>query len=1327
MAMAVPPGYASPLWPPTGIALAALLMWGRKHWPGIWLGAIANQMLASHDFSGQLTDMMLLSSLIIAAGSTLQAFVASWLVEKWLQPGLPRLDSPHSIFIFFLLSAPIASVIASSIGVTTLVVLNVMPATSALFSWWNWWVGDSLGVLIIAPLLFCLYGKPRELWLTRCRSVALPLVASLLALIMIFIMVFRAEQSRMQLIFDSQAATIDRLLVKYADNIIDSALALRDLYSASSEVQRQEFTIFAQNLLHRHPEIQALEWLPRVTYAELPTFEQSLQNQGFTGFRVTEKGANESLQAVQKRAEYFPVIYIHPMAGNEKAFGFDSYTNSISRAAKEWARSTGKPSATPRMNLIQGNTTEHGILVSIPIYTTKQQLVTAQLSGFVSAVVLPHKIIDIAIQGFDTQLLGISLLDLSAPIAERTLFDKPVISRLGKNYQLNNWQHNFQFADRTWQIVVTPDSSFMIANGSTLPWVTLIGGLFFTSLLCCFLLIISGRTAQVEALIDSRTRELAKANNELDVSVQTARASELMLRTVIESQPESVQLISQDNRLQQINRAGLDMLEADSPEQVQALDLQTLIVAKYHAAVQQLIQRIFRGETGTLEFEMHGLKGTHRWLETHAVPLRDTQGAIVAMLSITRDITQRKHAEEHLKLAARVFNASHEGIFITDARALIIDVNPMFCEITGYSRGEVIGRKPSILRSGKQSTTFYTEMWSSLLSNHYWQGEMWNRKKNGDLFVERLTISALCDGEQAVSYYVGMFSDITQAKQQQQLLESMAHFDPLTQLPNRLLFADRLNQAIAHAKREKCLLAICFLDLDGFKPINDQYGHEAGDKILIAVADRIKTSIREEDSVSRHGGDEFALLLGDLESIEQCEQAIQRIHQAISSPYLIDGHYLTVGVSSGVTLYPLDNTDPDTLLRHADHAMYQAKLAGKNRHHLFDSSQDQQIIDRHKQLREIESAFLANQLCLYYQPKVNIKTGQVIGVEALIRWQHPTSGLIPPLEFLPIIASTELEIRIGNWVLEQAWQQLAAWHQEGLELEVSVNISSYHLLWPGLLQHLESILNVYPSINAKLLQLEILETTAVDDLNGVNLTVQSSRDLLGISIALDDFGTGYSSLTHLRHLSVDTVKIDRSFVRDMLDDPDDYAIVESVISLSQAFHRSVIAEGVENQEQGIVLLLMGCHLLQGYTIARPMPAEAIAAWVRQYQPYAEWQLYASAQLTPEQAVMAILKIDVRQWFLRVKACLYATQQECSWPIMASGKCLFGRWLKQTKPDRYYSLAWLERAERLHQQFHQHANGLRGLVLDKEFAKAQAGCEELDRMQQQILAQLSEFD
>ena len=668
---------------------------------------------------------------------------------------------------------------------------------------------------------------------------------------------------------------------------------------------------------------------------------------------------------------------------------------------------------------------------------------------------------------------------------------------------------------------------------------------------------------------------------------------------------------------------------------------------------------------------------------------------------------------EKLKLSARVFSDTHEGITITDADMNIFEVNPAFCEITGYSRDEVIGKNPRILSSGKQSPEFYQAMWQQIDEKGHWQGEVWNRKKEGELYAELLTISVLKDELDKAVNYVGVFTDITISKKQQEQLSLMAHYDVLTGLPNRALFVDRFTQAIAHSKRTNYQLAVCFLDLDNFKPVNDNYGHEIGDRLLIEVAKRITAHIREEDTVSRQGGDEFALLLNDIESFAQCEQTLQRIHHALAQPFLIDDYPHKITASSGVTLYPHDEGDIDTLLRHADQAMYQAKLEGKHRYHLFNPEHDQRTIQKHHQLDEIEQALANNEFQLYYQPKVNMRTGDVYGAEALIRWIHPEKGLIPPLDFLPLIDSTDLELQLGDWVINQALQQMDSWLAQGIKLEVSVNIASHHLQSDSFFINLEAALARYPAIDSHYFQLEILESSALSDLHAISSIIKTCQDALGINIALDDFGTGYSSLTHLRNLTANTIKIDQSFVRDMLDDPDDYTIIDGVIGLADSFSRNVIAEGVETTEHGLMLLMMGCEDVQGYGISRPMPATDFPEWLSAYTPNQEWLSDGNKVRTDKEKKIRLYRLTGEYWkntfISKVQSSPEDKQQ---WSVMSERHCHCGRWIKQAKKEGLFGQDSLSRLAGVHDKVHFIAQAMQHSYEAGELDKARDSLEGL---------------
>jgi diguanylate cyclase (GGDEF)-like protein len=492
-----------------------------------------------------------------------------------------------------------------------------------------------------------------------------------------------------------------------------------------------------------------------------------------------------------------------------------------------------------------------------------------------------------------------------------------------------------------------------------------------------------------------------------------------------------------------------------------------------------------------------------------------------------------------------------------------------------------------------------------LASKGFWSGEIWNRRKDGQVYAELVTISAVCDDNGDVKHYVALFTDITPLKDHQRQLEHVAHYDTLTGLPNRVLLADRLKQAMAHAQRRGQFLAVAFLDLDGFKAVNDAYGHTMGDALLNAIASRMKEALREEDSLSRFGGDEFVAVLVDLKLPADCEPVLRRLLQAVCAPLVLGTETLQVSASIGVTLYPQDGGDADLLIRHADQAMYLAKLAGKNRYQFFDVAHDIVTKTMREGLEQVRVGLERREFVLYYQPKVNMRTGLVIGAEALIRWQHPERGLLPPGLFLPIIEDHPMSIELGEWVISTALNQMGQWRLQGLDIFVSVNIGARQLQQEGFVDRLKAMLLKCPDVPAQFLELEILETSALEDISKVSSVIASCQ-ALGVRFALDDFGTGYSSLTYLKHLPAEMLKIDQSFVRDMLNDTDDLAIVQGVIGLAKAFRRKVIAEGVETIAHGELLLPLGCELAQGYGIARPMPAVDIPAWVKNWRPDPSW-------------------------------------------------------------------------------------------------------------------------
>ncbi len=615
------------------------------------------------------------------------------------------------------------------------------------------------------------------------------------------------------------------------------------------------------------------------------------------------------------------------------------------------------------------------------------------------------------------------------------------------------------------------------------------------------------------------------------------------------------------------------------------------------------------GETPQFEkeFRCNTKSGGWLWvLSRGKVVKHDAQGKPLIMSGTHTDISERKKFELSMRQSLTVFTNSYEGIMVVDTRRKIVDVNPSFTRITGYARDEAFGKSPGVFASGRQGVGFYREMWQSIRQTGHWTGEIWNRRKNGEIYAQMLSASAVTDGQGVVQHYIGIFTDISQLKAHEEELDRIAHYDPLTGTPNRRLLVDRMAQAIAHTNRNGLLLAVCYLDLDGFKLINDRFGHAAGDKLLVGVTESLKLVLRAEDTLARLGGDEFMLLLSDIGSRQECSQILDRILSSVSAPLEIDGNTLAVSASIGVSLYPQDNSDADTLIRHADQAMYVAKDAGKNRFHLFDPESDRKAQKHRQHVDRLAVALAQEEFRLYYQPQVDLLTGEIVGVEALIRWQHPELGLLGPSDFLPYIEGSKLENRVGNWVLHSALRQVQQWKSQGLAVNVSVNVSARHLLSPEFKNDLCQALNMHPGVSAECLELEVLESTAIDDIDTAASVLHQCRSM-GVRLALDDFGTGYSSLTYLRKLPFDLLKIDQSFVRDMLHDMEDQGIVEGVIRLALAFNRSVIAEGVETLAHGAALVKLGCHLAQGYGIARPMPPAQFVAWSKRWLSEEVWR------------------------------------------------------------------------------------------------------------------------
>lgn len=674
------------------------------------------------------------------------------------------------------------------------------------------------------------------------------------------------------------------------------------------------------------------------------------------------------------------------------------------------------------------------------------------------------------------------------------------------------------------------------------------------------------------------------------------QSSESHLRTIIDIEPECIKIVDAQGHLMEMNPAGLAMIEADSLEQVVGHPLINLVAPEYHTAFDRLHKRVLAGESGQLEFEVIGLKGGHRWLETHAVPMLENGKKV--LLGVTRDITQRKLAELDLRIAAIAFE-SQEGMMVTDANKVILKVNKAFSAITGYTVEEAIGLTPRLLSSGHHKAGFYDEMWDSIKNTGSWAGEVWNRRKNGEVYPQYITITAVKSAGGIITNYVATFTDVTLRRQAEAEIHQLAFYDPLTNLPNRRLLLDHLNHAMAASARLGWTGALLYLDLDHFKVINDTRGHDIGDLLLQQIAGRLTSSVREGDTVARLGGDEFVVMLEELsvhviEAAAQAEAVANKIRIALSQPYQLATHEYRSTTSIGVALFIGHNQSQEDLLKHADIALYQAKTAGRNTIRFFDPLMQDAINTRVLLENELHKALDQQQFRLYYQIQVN-SSEHPIGAEALIRWLYPERGLISPFHFIPLAEETWLILPIGQWVLDTACAQLKTWEKDSRtrNLSISVNVSAKQLRQVDFVAQVQAAVRTH-AINPMLLKLELTESILANNIEQIIITMIALQ-AIGVRFELDDFGTGYSSLQYLKQLPLYQLKIDQSFVREIATDSSDQAIIRTIIAMAESLNLDVIAEGVESEEQRELLMRSGCTHYQGYLFGKPVPIEQFDA------------------------------------------------------------------------------------------------------------------------------------
>lgn len=612
--------------------------------------------------------------------------------------------------------------------------------------------------------------------------------------------------------------------------------------------------------------------------------------------------------------------------------------------------------------------------------------------------------------------------------------------------------------------------------------------------------------------------------------------------------------------------------------------------------VNRLRQALIDGQDFELEYRIVHARHGERWVWMHGRVRVNEHGVVCGLAGTLQDMTERKGFEEQLRLWARVFESASEGIMITDAERRIIAVNQAFLTLSGYSMNEVLGQSPRILKSGRQNPDFYRDMWVAIEETGSWRGELWSRRKNGEEFPEWLAITAVSDMRGHTTHYIGIFVDITERKQSDERIRFLAHFDPLTGLPNRALLTARLEMGLSMCDRTGRQLAVLFLDLDRFKTVNDSLGHGVGDLLLQQVAARIRPCVREQDTVARLGGDEFVVVLADIRGGEDAAMVASKILDAHLPPFCLGEFELNVSPSIGIAVYPDNGRDADTLIKNADSAMYSAKQKGRNNFQYFTGAMNAFAKERLLLCNSLRKAVVNNELSLVYQPQMSVDGSTVVGMEALLRWHHPEMGPVPPARFIPIAEEHGLIVPIGEWVLREACRQNRVWQDKGLPpCPVAVNLSALQFRQRNVVELIRDVLRE-SGLDPRWLELELTESLIMDEAENTIDTLHNLK-AVGVSLAIDDFGTGYSCLSYLRRFKIDKLKIDRSFVQD--DTADGAAIVKAVIGLAKTLNLRVIAEGVETRSQQAFLAEQGCDEVQGYLFSRPMPPDAITHFLRE--------------------------------------------------------------------------------------------------------------------------------
>ncbi len=919
---------------------------------------------------------------------------------------------------------------------------------------------------------FCVLGCA---WMVNRQVAWIVLLFTLLLTFLVWQSAEEAHVQAKQAQFENSAAEVSNAILKRMHGYEQVLRGGVGLFAASASVSRSEWRDYVASLKiqEQYPGIQGIGFAAHIPAARLDAHLRTIRAEGYPDYAITPAGV---------RAEYTPTIYIEPFDWrNQRAFGFDMYSEVNRRVAMERARDTGGTAMSAKVTLVQedGKEVQAGMLMYMPYYKKGAPHNTlaerrANLAGYVYS---PFRLNDLMSGILEKKQAGAEL-DIDIEV-----YDGKLRSADSLLYDDDGIPH---------ELAAPPPERFTLIRSINMHGHT--WSLYFTS------------RPSFHAALDTSTPLLI-----------------LLYGTLLS-----------------VTLSGLIWMFA-----------------------------------------------TQR------------RRALVLASHLNEEISERKKTEQELHLAAMVYKNSSEAMSVTDSKGNIISINPAFTEITGYTLEEVVGRNASLLSSGRHDHEFYRAMWNRINSTGQWQGEIWNRHKNGELYLEWITINAIYHDDGSLHRYVSLFSDITQKKESEELVWQHANFDSLTGLPNHRMFHDRLEQEIKKSHRSGLPMALMMLDLDRFKEVNDTLGHAQGDVLLVEAARRIVECVRESDTVARLGSDEFTVILSELEDAHCVERIAQNIIERLAAPFSLLQEMVYVSASMGITLYPNDAQNADVLIKNADQAMYLAKNSGRGRFSYFTAALQDAAQSRIRLGNDLRGALVGQQFQVFYQPIVTLANGAIHKAEALLRWQHPTRGFISPAEFIPVAEETGMIVDIGDWVFREVANQAAHWRaSHSPEFQISVNVSPVQFrhkganfkAWLDYLQKLD-----LPGQN---IVLEITEGLLLDANNSVTDQLLSFRDA-GIQVALDDFGTGYSSLSYLKKFDIDYIKIDQSFIQNMGEDMNDQALCEAIIVMAHKLGLKVIAEGVETELQRDLLAAYGCDYAQGWLYSKAVPAGEFESLLRQ--------------------------------------------------------------------------------------------------------------------------------